>query len=225
MGIIGSGLDFAVNHPVVTGGALVTGGIAARGMPQARSHYQQGVSQIHQMHEDAGTPMNFEAIKHAQFARYDNFGKYASARSKTSAAPVAGVGFGRFGLGSKVVSGLAEGVVKGVTERMIAGPLNKAWEIIDKKLYLEPRQKNVFKQAIQSDPMLARMMETNPELIAEAYKTVKTYAPSLTQDKSALQGFLRQIAITGIVDPASIRMLAETEKFIRASRGQIGANV
>lgn len=223
MGIVGSGLDFAVAHPVVTGGALVTGGIMARGAPQAQSHYHQAMNLTNRIHEDAGTPMNFDAIKNAQFERYDNFGKYASDRNKTAALPMNG--FGRLGLGGNVAKGLTEGVVKSVTDRLISGPLTKAWDIIDKKLYMEPRQKNVLKQAIQSDPMLARMMESNPELIAEAYKTVKTYAPSLTVDKSALQGFLRQIAITGIVDPATIRMLAETEKFVKASRGQIGSNV
>ena len=223
MGILGGTVDFAVNHPLLTGGALVTGGIMSRGSPQAQSHYRQAMNLTNQMHHDAGTPMNFEAIKNAQFERYDNFGKYASSRSKTAALPTGG--FGRMGLGGNVAKGLTEGLVKSVTERLVSGPLTKAWDIIDKKLYMEPRQKNVLKQAIQTDPMLARMMETNPELIAEAYKTVKTYAPSLTVDKSALQGFLRQIAITGIVDPASIRMLAETEKFIKASRGQIGANL
>lgn len=222
MGIIGGTLDFAYKHPVVTGGALVTGGIAARGQPQAREHYRQAMVLTHRMEEDAGTPMNFEAIKNAQFERYDNFGKYASLRSKTAAIPTGG--FGRLGLGSSVAKGLTEGLVRSVTDRLVSGPLGKAWEIIDKKLYMEPRQKNVLKQAIQSDPMLSRMMETNPEMIAEAYKTVKTYAPSLTVDKAALQGFLRQVAITGIVDPASIRMLAETEKFIKASRGLIGGN-
>ena len=224
MGIIGGTLDFAYNHPLLTGGAMVTGGIVARGGPQSHAHYQQAMNLTNKMHADAGTPMNFEAIKNAQFERYDNFGKYASERSKTAAGPPSS-SFGRMGLGGSVVHGLTEGLVRSVTDRLVSGPLGKAWEIIDKKLYMEPRQKNVFKQAIQSDPLLARMMETNPELIAEAYKTVKTYAPSLTVDKSALQGFLRQIAITGIVDPASIRMLAETEKFVKASRGQIGSNV
>lgn len=223
MGILGRTVDFATSHPLLTGGALVTGGIMSRGGPQAQSHYRQAMNLTNHMHHEAGTPMNFEAIKNAQFARYDNFGKYAASRDKTAA--LAPGGFGRMGLGGSVAKGLTEGLVRGVTDRLISGPLTKAWDIIDKKLYMEPRQKNVLKQAIQSDPLLARMMETNPELIAEAYKTVKTYAPSLTVDKSALQGFLRQIAITGIVDPASIRMLAETEKFIKASRGQIGATL
>jgi hypothetical protein len=117
-------------------------------------------------------------------------------------------------------------VIKSVAQQLFATPINKAFDILNRKLYLEPRQKNVFQQAIQTDPVLARAMEETPDIVMSAYKTLKQFAPSLTADPASVKNFLRQaVVMGGQVDFATIKLLAETEKNIQASRGKIGVNV
>lgn len=208
-GILGA----AAAHPVLTGSGLLLGTAAVRGAMQANKHDDQASAQINAMHADPSLPVRKFASHYARYERFANLQK--------TAAFTPGQTFGQSMLGS-----FGESVTKNVAQTLFANPIAKAFDIIDKKLYLEPKQRNVFQQSIQSDPILARAMQETPEIVISSYKTLKQYGPSLTVDPNSVKNFLRQaVVMGGQIDFAMIKLLAETEKNIKASRGQIGAHL
>jgi hypothetical protein len=214
-GVIG----LAVRHPLATAGIALGGTALVKGGLQSGQDAKMVMKQIENMREDPGTPVAKigQALDRVLAERVEDYARDASLMSKT-----AGINLGTNVLGS-VVSGFAEGMTKFVADKIFAKPLTKAYDILDKKFYLEPKQRNVLQQAIQSDPILARAMEENPLMVTEAYKTIKQYAPSLTVDVNSLRNFLRQaVTMGGQVDFMTVKLLAEIEKTNRQARGEIG---
>jgi hypothetical protein len=208
-------------HPVATLGIAAAGTAGVRGAMDAGKQKDQVRNQIEAMKHDVSTPVRKFAedidsqIKTASL-RYDafvekmadGFGDYSKPHANSFASAALS------GFGGKVVSTLAD--------KLFQRPINKVFDIIDKKFYMEPQQKNVFQQVTQSDPILAKAMHDTPEIVMDAYNSIKRFAPTLTVDTNALRNFLRQaVALGGQLDPMSIKLLAETEKAVRQSRGQL----
>ena len=200
------------NHPLMASAAVVGGVGMADGAQKAMLHNTQTMQQIEANKEDLSVP----AKKYAEAltTQRSYLDKFASERrTQKTASPI--------NLATAVGGSAISSIATPFIDALITKPLNKAYKIFDQKMYIEPRQENVFKQAVNSDPILARAMQDNPQLVAQAYSTLKHYAPTFTADVSALRGYLRQIVITGAVDPATIRLIAETEKLVLQSRNQI----
>jgi hypothetical protein len=114
-------------------------------------------------------------------------------------------------------SALSNAISRALVER----PLNAAGDVLNKKLYTQPKQNKAFHHATSSDEYIAKAMKENPDQIHGAFQTMRRFGPSLAEDPNAVRSFLRQAAMSnGQIDYATIRMLAETEKFIRHARGQ-----
>lgn len=213
----------AVNHPVATAGAALGGAAAARGVAHAGPHYDQVRGQIEAMKQDPSTPVQkfaeaWQAHLKTASARYDRFAERKLAEKTASIGP-------NQTFGASMLGSFGEAITKNIAQQLFAAPIAKAFEIIDRKLYLEPKQRNVFQQAVQSDPVVARAMQETPDIVMSAYKTLKQFAPSMTVDPNSLKNFLRQaIVMGGQIDFATIKLLAEAEKNIRQSRGQIGGH-
>lgn len=114
-------------------------------------------------------------------------------------------------------SAIANGLVRQFVERPIEG----MGRLIEKKLYTKPKQHAAFDHVTAHDPILKRTMAENPDVLHSAFHTMKEFGPSLAVDRNAVQSFLRNAVLTGgNLDYATIRNLAETEKFVQHSRGQ-----
>jgi hypothetical protein len=112
---------------------------------------------------------------------------------------------------------LANAVARSLVER----PLNAAGDALNKKLYTQPKQNKAFQHATTQDELVSKAYKDNPDQIHSAFSTMKRFGPSLAEDPNAVKSFLRQSSMAnGQIDYATIRMLAETEKFIRHARGQ-----
>lgn len=219
-GILGA----VASHPVATAATALTGAAAVRGAQHAGPHYDQVRGQIEAMKQDASTPVQKFAAAWQERVRQET-GRYERFAARKLGEKTAGLGPGQ-SFGASMLGSFGEALTKSIAQHLFAAPLNKAFEIIDKKLYLEPKQKNVLQAAIQSDPVLARAMQETPEIVTSAYKTLKQFAPSMTVDPNSVKNFLRQaVVMGGQIDFATIKLLAEAEKNVRASRGQIGANL
>ncbi len=105
-------------------------------------------------------------------------------------------------------------------------PLSALQSIIKKKLYTEPRQRRVLSEVLAQDPELAQHQAEHPELMDRTYRTLKAFGPSLAMDHNAVRNFLQNsMAVNGNIDYSTIGTLADTEKKIRAARGEIGASL
>ena len=114
-------------------------------------------------------------------------------------------------------SALANAVARSLVER----PLNAAGTLLTKKLYTAPKHQKAFEHATTTDDLVSKAYKENPEHIHGAWSTMRRFGPSLAEDPSAVKSFLRQAAMSnGQIDYATIRMLAETEKFVQQARGQ-----
>ncbi len=221
-GALGKVVGFAGNHPLLTTSAVLGGTAVVHGAAHAKPQGDQIMGYMHEAQQDAGAPVKkfaevWDTVKAAHFTRYEEFAA-AQKGVKTAGAALGG------SFGQTMLNSFSDALVKVVAKTLFEKPLSKAFDIIDKKLYLEPRQRNVLLQVVQSDPVLSQKMEKQPEVIIGAYSTMKQYAPSLTVNAAVLKNFLlNSIATNGMVDPMTVKLLAETEKNVRMSRGQIGA--
>jgi hypothetical protein len=108
---------------------------------------------------------------------------------------------------------------------LVRTPLEAARKTLRKKIYEEPKRRSVFNYVMENDPELREHHEKNPQMIGDAYHTMKEYAPSLLLDANAVKSFLRQSIITGgNIDYVTINMLSQIEKQVQQAKGRIGTS-
>jgi hypothetical protein len=119
---------------------------------------------------------------------------------------------------------LASAAAQQLASKFVQEPLDAAHKVLQKKLYDEPKQMAAYQEAIDSDEVLREAHQANPKALQETFSTLKTFAPSMAKNPQATKSFLRQAAMSGMhgggPDFATIRLLAETEKFIQNSKGR-----
>lgn len=129
--------------------------------------------------------------------------------------------FGGRGLYPNIVGTSQNALATAVARSLVERPLNAAGDAFNKKVYTQPKQNKAFQHATTRDELVSKAMQDNPDQVHAAFSTMRRFGPSLAEDPNAVKSFLRQAAMAnGQIDYATIRMLAETEKFIRHSRGQ-----
>lgn len=105
-----------------------------------------------------------------------------------------------------------------VGERLIGKPIDLIAGAAKSKLYDEPRQRKNFEAVIKADPMLAQHHGQNPQMMREAFETIRRFSPTLAQDPMATRSLLKHVAMSsGEMDFATMKMLAETEKMHQES--------
>jgi hypothetical protein len=121
-------------------------------------------------------------------------------------------------------SALSTAVAQQLASKFVMEPVDAAHKVLQKKLYDEPKQQAAFEEAIAGDDVLQEAHKANPQGLQETFRTLKAFAPSMAKNPQATKSFLRQAAMSGMhgggPDFATIRLLAETEKFIQNSKGR-----
>ena len=122
---------------------------------------------------------------------------------------------------------LSTAISQQLATKFVGDPIDAAHKVLTKKLYDEPKQQAAYDDAISSDEILQEAHRSNPRALQESFSTLKTFAPSMAKNPQAAKSFLRQATMSGMQgsgpDFATIRLLAETEKFIQNSKGR-GSN-
>lgn len=105
--------------------------------------------------------------------------------------------------------------------KFVSDPIDGIHRILKKKIVDDPKAHATFHGVIQGDPDLQKHYEQNPGQVDETFKALRKFGPSMATSPAVVRSFLRQSMMTGgNMDFATIRMLAETEKFIQNGRGQ-----
>lgn len=115
------------------------------------------------------------------------------------------VGFGPMdSLGTGVVSGAGKAIGQGLVQGL--GSLgSRLWQ----QQELGPSQDEMLQLLQGEDPIIA---DADPQEIAEAYETMKRFAPTLSSDKNVARSFLREAAASGGgVNYNTVRLLADAE--------------
>lgn len=113
---------------------------------------------------------------------------------------------------------MTDAVSQELAKRLIGEPIDKVHGLLKKKLMDTPEYDKVYASTIQGDEQLS---SANPHVLKNSFNTLKRFAPSLAKDPTTTKSFLTQAMMTnGNIDYATIRALAETEKFIQNSKGK-----
>lgn len=119
---------------------------------------------------------------------------------------------------------LSTSISQQLASKFVGEPIDEVHKVLKKKLYDEPKQQAAYDHAVASDELLQEAHRTNPKALQETFSTLKTFAPSMAKNPQAAKSFLRQATMSGMQgsgpDFATIRLLAETEKFIQNSKGR-----
>jgi hypothetical protein len=122
---------------------------------------------------------------------------------------------------------LAGSMAQQIASKFVGEPLDAVHKALKKKLYDDPKQEQAYLEAVSGDEMLMDAYKQNPRALQETFSTLKSFAPSIAKNPQATKSFLRQATMSGAhgsgPDFATIRLLAETEKFIQNSKGR-GSN-
>lgn len=159
-------------------------------------------------------PMPSMTVKQSSDGRHDDF-----ARRKLAAQGGVVAGPPMF---YPTARSQAEGAMaNALVDFGVRKPLDELGSIMKKKLYTEPKRRRVFNYVMAQDPELKAEMEKNPHIIGDSYRSLKEFAPTLTEDPNAVRSFLHQARATGgNIDYATFNMLADIEKKVRNARGQ-----
>jgi hypothetical protein len=214
------GLGAIARNPVKSAVGGIAGAAAYHGSHAYQGHRDQALGQIEAMKHDPSliVPKFAEELNSNIKSQLEAFSNFSEKRAAEAPKPYAFKG-----MTGGLINTFGSSITGAIASSLVKRPMDKFFGILEKKLYTQPKQRNVLMQAIQSDPILAQEMQTNPTVLEESYKTIKKFAPSLTEDVATLRQFLRQAVTTGgVIDPMTIKLLAETEVHIKRSRGQIG---
>ena len=116
--------------------------------------------------------------------------------------------------GGGIAGGIATGVgVTGVgVIRQAIGALS---DVIKDKFYSEPLRKQLFKDIVTKDPIVSRFEMEQPGMAANAFSTMKHFAPELSTDPHVVTAFLRNTAMSGgALDHNMIKGLADAEQSV-----------
>jgi len=203
---------FAKRHaPALFGiGALGTIGLAGyKGMLAGDEQSAREQDYMTHARDDMRTPLPSMTVK----AGYDLF---AEEKTATTYAfnPVY----------PSMQTAFTSSIANQIANKFVGEPIDAAHKALTKKLYDEPKQEAAFQTAVEGDEMLQEAHRQNPKALQETFSTLKTFAPSIAKNPSATRSFLRQAAMSGMhgggPDFATIRLMAETEKFIQNAKGR-----
>ena len=111
-------------------------------------------------------------------------------------------------------AGFAKSLTDTLGSKLIADPIDALHATIKKRYFDEPKWKQNFDDVVNGDPTLARAHAEHPEMLTDAFESVKRFSPSLAKDRLATRNLLRHVMMSGgELDHSTMKMLAETEKF------------
>lgn len=206
------------NGPAMAVGAglAATGYTAYQGARAAGEQEARMQDYLGHAHHMMPQPMPSMSV----YAAYDEFAaeKKAELRGEKTAAPIRSGGFDPYG---SVQGEFAKSFGGALAQKFVTEPIDTFHRTLRKKLIDDPKANDTFHSVIQDDDMLRDAYQQNPERMEQTFKAMRKFGPSMSTTPAAVRSFLRQSAMAGNnMDFATIRLLAETEKFVQNSRGQ-----
>jgi hypothetical protein len=190
----------------LTVGGLALGSSLLRGGPTAAEQDARIQDYMNNAAYDMTTPMPTMSV----YASYDDFAEEKRAAS-TQVYPL-------------MQNAMAQALANQLAQKFVGEPLDAVHKALKKKFFDDPKHREAFQKALESDDMLQAEYRENPKGLIDAYDTLKNFAPSIAKNPSATRSFLRQATMAKMhgsgLDFATIRLMAETEKFIQNAKGR-----
>lgn len=184
-------------------GTAALGAAAYRGYPYAAEQGARGVDYMNSTHHDITAPFPSMTVT-------ASYAKFASAKLGSPQDPVL--------LGSAGAAA-ARSVADTLSQKLIADPIDSIHATIKKRYYDGPEWDKNFHSVVGGDPMLQQLHKDNPTVLPQAFDTIKRFSPSLAKDPLATRSLLRHVTMSGgEMDFATMKMLAETEKYHNESK-------
>jgi hypothetical protein len=206
------GGTFGWKAPVAIGGTVLAGTAAYRAGQNA-SEQEARMRDLNsaRQHQLYSAPPSMTVL-----ASYDEFAKTAMPRP---VGPIVPQSTG--GVPNQMDRALRDAVAREMAQSMVSRPINALGDLVQKKLYDEPKYRATYDKAIESDPMLKQYAQEKPDAMLAVHKSLTRFAPSVAKDPAATRSFLRSSMMAGgELDFATIRLLAETEKFVQNAKGK-----
>ena len=206
------GGTFGWKAPVAIGGTVLAGTAAYRAGQNA-SEQEARMRDLNsaRQHQLYSAPPSMTVL-----ASYDEFAKTAMPRPVGPFIPQ-----NSGGVPNQMDRALRDAVAREMAQSMVSRPINALGDLVQKKLYDEPKYRATYEKAIASDPMLAQYAQEKPDAMLAVHKALTRFAPSVAKDPAATRSFLRSSMMAGgELDFATIRLLAETEKFVQNAKGK-----
>jgi hypothetical protein len=123
-----------------------------------------------------------------------------------------------------VGKGFSEGLGK-ETARTGIGAIRQAISAISdalkEKFYTGPERDQIFKDIVKNDPIVSTFEQEQPGGAAQAYATMRRFAPELSTDKHIVTAFLRNAAMSGgPLDHNMIKGIADAEASVHKARNE-----
>lgn len=116
---------------------------------------------------------------------------------------------------------LSGALAQSLSRKLVEEPIDAFHRTLKKRLIEDPKAEQSFQAAVQGDPHLKSLYEKNPDNLRLAFKTMRKFSPTTASSPMAVQSFLLNTAMSGgRLDFATIRLLAETEKFVQNAKGR-----
>jgi hypothetical protein len=94
-------------------------------------------------------------------------------------------------------------------------------DAINHKTYVQPMQTSILNEVVENDPVVSTYEREQPGGAAQAYETMKRFAPELSTDKHIVTAFLRNAAMSGgPMDYNMIKGIADAEASIHKARNE-----
>lgn len=155
------------------------------------------------------------------YASYDEFAQAKHAELQKLAAP-----FQRMppppDTFSQVHQNLSTAFGQALAKKLVSDPIDDFHRILKKKIVDDPKAHDTFHHVVSNDEILGDAYKQDPKSLEEAFGAMRKFAPSMVTTPAAVRSFLRQSTMGGgNLDFATLRLMAETEKFIQTSRGKV----
>lgn len=187
-------------------GGLALGTSLVRGGPTAAEQDARMRDYMYNAQQNMATPMPSMAV----YASYDEFTEEKLAAYSPLYPTMQGA--------------MASSLANQLATKFVGEPIDAVQKVLKKKFYDDPKHRASFHQALEGDEMLQAAHRENPQGLTDTFHTLKTFAPTIAKNPLATRTFLRQATMSGMhgtgPDFATIRMMAETEKFIQNAKGR-----
>lgn len=126
--------------------------------------------------------------------------------------------------GQNVAQGASETVGGSIVSEGLAAIrrlIGVSSQAVSERMIKDPQRKKIINNVVKMDPVISTAERENPGQAAQAYSTMRKFAPTLSTDPNIVKSFLRNSALSGgPMDFQTIKGLADAEHAVLRAKGE-----
>ncbi len=205
------GQNFMQNYGRTTAGLLGVGALGY-GLYRAGNSSNEQSARMQDYLANSHNQMNQPLPSMSVYASYDEFAREKCADFMPPP---------RVDTFNQTHNAFSGALAQSLAKKLVEEPIDTFHRTLKKRLVDDPKAETSFRTAVEGDPHLKALYEKNPDAMRMSFATMRKFAPSAASAPQAVQSFLLNTAMTNHrIDFATIRLLAETEKFVQNAKGR-----